>query len=842
MTGRVSLLERKRLQWAKEREEMARLCGQWAPLKANDSVRTAIRTYPTSTRMSLTEINPKSTQPLRGGHYGSAVSLRSLETESLESLRGPEFPGECFPGFHENPEITRTRKRSPSLPPIRNKEHLSQEQRELEAENSRFYVQKQSQLVHQVNRGDLHRYGSPREEREGETSGYASDSLEAPLPPTQASLLPGCKMGENTWRNPCHGSPAGSLPPSRKISELRAMELNRPRWGGVWSQENLRNDPPPPSWLERGLSRLDHNSQVLVITHDSTSSPDTSSTGSAGSDSNKTYLRGQNIPVDADVLQEREARRQKALELQSAIKQQLEERDRQRKEEKERRLREEREEEERIRREREKEKERFEEEQRRLKEKEEAKQKKAEAMREVLEAAERLAREEKKQRRRRDEEDPRQNQESVRKGEDMFEPTFKERNSEPTYVLNSEDLKSPAIEENPYTKSAAGPKILEESINEKETKQLNNQWECDLDKTSSKSSRKSSSKSSEDLEENSSIIRLPVSKDVAIVLSGRIEDSEILNGTNVLNLVVASSPKKSSKSDNSSNTLKCGFNALVHGLGSPESWRTSCRTIISPRRVENRLLTPSKYRIPTGRDFGTQTNVERDLKDLQDLQDLQEGGIKDVTMKERKEATNSNRRDGEKSTSLGTSEDMSMKTFSRSKSQPRTSLESRPRWNANRPGTRYRTQSEKDPHYQRRLRLRRRQVETSDEGSRSPSLDRRKPITAKPKTRGTARRKLKIDSYDGDLSMDSLTSIVPLRIDKNGRVTVEPLKINPRDKSRGREANEKDRITIEEINEHSDSWCGRDILSQLASLRNGLLMKQREWDQRCLVSPGSEVY
>lgn len=95
-----------------------------------------------------------------------------------------------------------------------------------------------------------------------------------------------------------------------------------------------------------------------MINHDSASSPDSSTTGSTGSDNNKTHLRGQNIPVDADILQEREARRQKALELQNAIKQQLEEKDRQRKEEKERRMREERLEDERIRREQEKEKER----------------------------------------------------------------------------------------------------------------------------------------------------------------------------------------------------------------------------------------------------------------------------------------------------------------------------------------------------------------------------------------------------------------------------------------------------------------------------------------------------
>lgn len=99
--------------------------------------------------------------------------------------------------------------------------------------------------------------------------------------------------------------------------------------------------------------------KVLVINHESTSSSDSSTIGSIGSDNNKTYLRGQNIPVDADILQEREVKRQKALELQDAIKKQLEEKDRYRREERERRLREERLEEERIKREREKEKERY---------------------------------------------------------------------------------------------------------------------------------------------------------------------------------------------------------------------------------------------------------------------------------------------------------------------------------------------------------------------------------------------------------------------------------------------------------------------------------------------------
>ena len=96
-----------------------------------------------------------------------------------------------------------------------------------------------------------------------------------------------------------------------------------------------------------------------MINHDSASSPDSSSTGSYGSDVNKTYLRGQNQPIDADILQEREMKRQKALELQTAIKKQLEERERKRKEEKEKKIREERAEEERIKRQQDLEKQRL---------------------------------------------------------------------------------------------------------------------------------------------------------------------------------------------------------------------------------------------------------------------------------------------------------------------------------------------------------------------------------------------------------------------------------------------------------------------------------------------------
>ncbi|XP_015590925.1 DNA ligase 1 isoform X2 [Cephus cinctus] len=672
MTGRLSLVEQKKLQWAKEREEMARLCGQWGSLKNCDPVRTTIRTYRTGTRMSLTETNGKQSQR---GQYGSTISLKSLSMgntgNSTVSLQTLNCPNGSLISLNDQTEFSKTaRRRSPSLPPIHSKDqvqYLSQEQRELGVEGLRFYPQQQQQQHQRYQERDTsqinirERYGSPREEREGETSGYASDSAEAALPQSNNGLLPGCKptvMTESNWNSGnYYGTPESSLPPSRRLSAAKGGELNRPRWGGIWGQDLIRGDPPPPSWLERGLSRLDHTSQVLVINHDSASSPDSSTTGSAGSDSNKTYLRGQNIPVDADILQEREIKRQKALELQNAIKQQLEERDRQRKAEKERRLKEEREEEARIKRERDLEKERFEEEQRRSKEKENAKMKKAEAMREVLEAAERLAKEEKKLRRKRDESSDDNGKEI---NINVYEPSKDNRLNKSSCSKNIDH----PVQQNNY--------CCDNSM--KENKQMNNQRECsNLDREK----EKNPDKRDPDEPNQPTSIQLPVSKDVAIVLSGRLDDPEILKTANLqlVNLVVTPSPRNI---ENGANTLATGLTALVQSLGSPAGRKSSLKLGTSPRIVENRILTPSKYRTFNGRDFGTQTEAN------QDLQVLQDNTNKEVSIKERKEAVNANRRDVEKSTNTGPAEEMSMKNLTRSKSQPRPSLESRPRWNANR--------------------------------------------------------------------------------------------------------------------------------------------------------------
>ncbi|KAK1129821.1 hypothetical protein K0M31_019530 [Melipona bicolor] len=106
---------------------------------------------------------------------------------------------------------------------------------------------------------------------------------------------------------------------------------------------------------------------------------------------------------------------------------------------------------------------------------------------------------------------------------------------------------------------------------------------------------------------------------------------------------------------------------------------------------------------------------------------------------------------------------------------------------------------------------------------RSPSPDRRKFLNIKSKIRALNRPKLKIDNYDdADLSMDSLNSIIPLRTDKNGRITIEEARCEQSDKARlgnARTNNNADDIKKSQ-NENSNIWCGQEILSKLSTLKN----------------------
>lgn len=99
------------------------------------------------------------------------------------------------------------------------------------------------------------------------------------------------------------------------------------------------------------------------------------------------FIRGQNAPIDPNILAERTTRRIKAIELQNAIKAQVEERERLRQLEHEKSLLEERRLEENLRQQRESNEQRFEEEQRITREKLEREQRKQEMMRAAIEKA-----------------------------------------------------------------------------------------------------------------------------------------------------------------------------------------------------------------------------------------------------------------------------------------------------------------------------------------------------------------------------------------------------------------------------------------------------------------------
>ncbi|XP_036147578.1 histone-lysine N-methyltransferase, H3 lysine-79 specific [Monomorium pharaonis] len=848
MTERTSLVEQKKLQWAKEREEMDRLgVVKWETVKPSSNYnRTHIRTYSNEAKLSLGEIRdrPFVQHFLTAGHYGSTVSLKSLTTENFgSSTNNPKCldnnDGRLI-NLQNQVETSQVKHRSPSLPPIFNKKQqqyfyqLEQQQRNSNVGGLQYQLQKSQKQEdrrylsneHRDSYKETQQYGSGGEEREGETSGYASDSVDVPQAeqkPVPVKAVSRMAMTEKTWQNPYCITPESSLPPSRRVSPNRISELNRSRWG-VWGEDTTRGNPPPPSWL----SRLGQSSQVLLINHDSASSPDSSTTGSTGSDK-VSYLRGQNIPMDTEILQEREIKRQKALELQNAIKQQLEEKDRQRKEEKERRMREEMLEDERIQRERESDKKRFEKEQRIIHEKEKANLRKTQAMREVLETAERLAKEERKSRRKREEYTNEDNDVTQFSNESKVTANVNNDKREEQSCSQTQKQTPGTASSVNYLKEKSSPKNIkdgenyQESGNDKDSKEVCSQ-------ANYMTQDKSQEVTPQDL--NLRSLQVPVNKDVTIVLSGRLENPEILNKTNlqVTSLVMTSNPRRFS--DNTTDYFSLRLNTIVKSNGSPDdSWKSTRN--VSSTVIENRLLTPSKYRMPAGRDFGTQTGMESDVQELR--KKLQDQLTEQDFTKNRKDVTNT-RRNVEKSNNVGLGNEILMKTFPRFKSQPRATLDSRPRWNANRPGTRYRTQSEKDPHYQRRLRLRRRQMESSDEGSRSPSPDRRKSNNGKSK-RNTIKRKAKSENYDADLSMDSLNSIVSLRIDKDGKINIEECAEKLRSRNN---ANHAKRVDAN----NSNIWCGHEILSKLLTLKSGLLTKQIEWDtERCLVSPAaSEIF
>ncbi|XP_027853077.2 histone-lysine N-methyltransferase, H3 lysine-79 specific isoform X2 [Aphis gossypii] len=157
-----------------------------------------------------------------------------------------------------------------------------------------------------------------------------------------------------------------------------------------------------PAWVEYPLEKPFVTNEIVKTqfqdTHkasDFGGSCDTLSSLDSNNAYNRTYLLGQNIPLTTEELAAREVKRQKAMELQEAIKQQLKERQLKKKEELEKKKQDDLVEERRIQRQQEIERKRLEDEMKRQREKELCEERKAKAMQEVLENAQKQAKENK---------------------------------------------------------------------------------------------------------------------------------------------------------------------------------------------------------------------------------------------------------------------------------------------------------------------------------------------------------------------------------------------------------------------------------------------------------------
>lgn len=165
---------------------------------------------------------------------------------------------------------------------------------------------------------------------------------------------------------------------SSAIDYQKGREGGRAKWGSYlfdsYSKDNGRSSRSTngPAWLEKSVSEArDSEEETMSISVHSVAS----------------FLRGQNVPMDPVVLAERESKRRKAMELQQAIKEQLQERETLKRLEKEKQYQFEKMEEERMARQVEMERKRLEFEQKVQYEKLENDRKKEEAMRKALEKA-----------------------------------------------------------------------------------------------------------------------------------------------------------------------------------------------------------------------------------------------------------------------------------------------------------------------------------------------------------------------------------------------------------------------------------------------------------------------
>ncbi|KAK6645501.1 hypothetical protein RUM43_001778 [Polyplax serrata] len=370
----LSLVEQKKLQWAKEREELVGLCGLWGRPKSYLNQTNKTDPFYAINNLLPPISAPNNEEPRREYRAEEESETSGYLSDSPKRGKQVEPPEEYQQCLYKETDAS-------------NNEESGEDgqQRicwnELERTDGTYWAEKKMYKNYK------------NESWSHQNNDFAAQN---------AKLYRGNK---NYW----YGTPesVSSDDGCRLKWGDRGIGIGH-LWDPVVHQPDCRLPQvtdqyrPTPKWVEKGLKNHDGSrSEILIISHPDDDHFDYKF--------QKNFLLGQNAPIPPEVMEERERKRKKALEHQNAIKKQLEEREFKRKQEKEKRIQEEKLEEERIKKEQEIERLRYEEEQRKIKEKEEFDKKREEAMKEAIEMAEKRAREEKKRNKRQAAEDERKN-------------------------------------------------------------------------------------------------------------------------------------------------------------------------------------------------------------------------------------------------------------------------------------------------------------------------------------------------------------------------------------------------------------------------------------------------
>ncbi|XP_026316755.1 myb-like protein X isoform X2 [Hyposmocoma kahamanoa] len=609
-----------------------------------------------------------------GERYTNRLQVRNQFASSLELHKESSY----------NYQEPTQRQRSPSLPPIHH------------VEVDRSKEDKKTKEVINRNIPSAKRFAFYDEDGEGDTSGYGSETINHvrngfhDVKISQSPVM--AWQQEDTDKRNISGRTLSDSWSARSPRSATGEE-GRPRWGDrgvatgrLWepTAPNARLPQMPnlkkgtPTWVERGLNMIENTADVLVIDQRSSTNSgfDCDRSSCIGSDEGRTFLRGQNVPLEPEIRAQRENKRLKALELQSAILSQLEEQEKRRHEEREKKQREERLEEIRMQRQQEEDKQRLEEEKRRNQEKQLQEQRKLETLKKALEEAEKKAKLEKEKRFSTLKQNINTSVSSEPKSKvdecvttentipsEATSPTKSNR----TYDVHSaksekKDTSMPTTEFNTPRAAAAGPGNLNLYIHSVPPIALtDNQFNI-----------------------------------VPLGING---NGEIVNTQpNSVQLAVL-------VPQNLSNSL---YNVSLNSL-----------TNISDFSDTSKILTPRKYRITKTKDATTQTDFDISkltTNKIIETEDLPRNNHRDYSNIDENAPQDSHHSTLKKDRRF------------RSEERYKKDIENRPKWGVNRPAAQYKKQSEKDPFYSQKRKMRqkyraqaRQYLSQSSDDSRSPS-------------------------------------------------------------------------------------------------------------------------